>query len=204
MVSKIPAPSWLQQNMKLIVLGGIIVVLALGLVGMYNTFVGMNEDVTKQWQNVEVQYQRRVDLVPNLVSTVSSYARLEASVLQNITAMRSQWASARASGDQASALQAAQGLDGAISRLLLVAENYPELKSGALYQDLMAQLEGTENRISVERTRYNDAVRAFNVAVKSFPGVMFAGMFGFKERGFFEAVPGSEIAPQVGTATTLP
>lgn len=204
MAKETPAPSWLQRNMTLVVILGVLVVLALLTIGMYNSFVGMNEDATKQWQNVEVQYQRRVDLVPNLVSTVGSFAKLESSTLQNITALRSQWASAKASGDQESALAAAKGLDGQISRLLLVAENYPTLTSGALYRDLMAQLEGTENRISVERTRYNDKVRTLNGAVKSFPGVLFAGLFGFKERSYFDAQPGAEVAPRVGTTTVLP
>lgn len=200
----VEAPSWLRRNLALIVVVAVVLMLLLMVWGMFNSFVTLNEDATKQWQNVETQYQRRVDLVPNLVSAVASYAKYENATLQQITAMRSQWAAARASEDTAGEMAAAQGIESGISRLLLVAENYPELKAGALYQDLMAQLEGTENRISVERTRYNEAVRNYNVAIKTFPGVMFAGMFGFKERAFFEAQPGAEVAPKVGTSTTLP
>jgi LemA protein len=197
-------PSWIQRNMRVIVAIGVLVALAFLVVGMYNSFIAMNEEVTKQWQNVEVQYQRRVDLVPNLVTSVASYATLEASLLQNITELRSQWARSRTSGDAESGVAAARGLDSAISRLLLVAENYPQLRSSELYRDLQAQLEGAENRISVERTRYNQAVRNYNTAVKSFPGVLLAGAFGFRERSYFEAAPGADVAPRVGGQTALP
>ena len=175
----------------------IVVLIALMLVGMYNSFVNMRTNVDGKWANVEAQYQRRADLIPNLVTVTSEYANYEKSTLTEITELRSQWASARSSGDREAQMAAANEMDSLISRLLLVAENYPQLRASETFRALQDELAGTENRVAVARMDYNNAVRDYNRAIKSFPGVMFAGMFGFSEEAYFEAAEGTEQAPAV-------
>jgi LemA protein len=176
----------------------IVVVLVLVLWASYNNFVVLNQNIDGQWAQVQTQYQRRIDLIPNLVNSVTGNMHFEASLLQNITALRSQWMSAKTVEDQ---VNTGNALDSALGRLIVIYENYPELQSPGLVQSLMDQLEGTENRISVERMRYNDAVRAYNTAIQTFPSVMFASAFGFNQRTYFQATPGSEIAPTVNLTT---
>jgi LemA protein len=191
----------------LIVLGviALVVVLLFGwLKGTYNGFVTAEEEVQKAWADVESSYQRRFDLIPNLVETVKGYATHESDVFKSVTEARSQVGQIKIGGAEGltpEALKnfqaAQQGLSGALSRLLVVAENYPDLKANQNFLDLQTQLEGTENRINVARTRFNEASRAFNVRVRSFPANLLAGMFGFSAKPYFEAEAGAAAAPKV-------
>lgn len=185
----------------LILLGVVVFALGTG----YNRLVKLSQQVDAQWAQVQNVYQRRADLVPNLVQTVSGAASFEKSTLTEIVEARASVGrvtlnagSAPADAAQLQAFQQAQGnLGGALSRLLLVAENYPDLKANANFRDLQAQLEGTENRISVERGRFNETVLAYNGAVKTIPTVLYAGLLGFKPKPYFESTPGSERPPEV-------
>jgi len=175
----------------------LVVIVALGAIygwSMYNKFVTANESVDNQWAQVETQYQRRLDLIPNLVESVKGIMNQEQEVFGAIAEARTRYAGATTANEQA---QAATGVESALSRLLVIMENYPELKSAENVQTLMVQLEGTENRISVERKRYNDTAREFNVMVKRIPAKWFASWFGFGEKQYFESAEGSEIAPAV-------
>lgn len=170
----------------------------------YNTLVTMQEQVTSAWSQVENQYQRRADLIPNLVKTVQGSADFEKSVLTEVTDARSRVGQTKLSADDLSdpekfaQFQKAQDqLSGALSRLLVVSENYPQLKSNEGFLQLQSQLEGTENRISVERKRFNETVQVYNTEVKSFPAMIMAKIFGFKEKEYFKAVTGSEKAPDI-------
>jgi LemA protein len=173
--------------------------------GSYNRLVRLSQEVDKQWAQVQNVYQRRLDLIPNLVATVSGAANFEKSTLTEITAARASVGQLKMNASTAPADQAklaefdhAQAqLSSALSRLLVVVERYPELKATENFQTLQTQLEGTENRISVERRNFNEAVQAFDTAVKSFPAVLYAGMFGFHERPYFAATPGAERPPTV-------
>jgi LemA protein len=188
---------------------GVIVVLALVVggvaVGAYNNLVGLGQGVDAQWAQVENQYQRRADLVPNLVATVQGAATFEKSTLEEVV-------KARASVGQttidpknlpndpaamAKYQQAQDALSGALSRLMVVVERYPELKANANFRDLQAQLEGTENRVSVERMRFNEKAQAYNTARMRFPTVLFANLLGMKEKAYFQATPGSQQPPSV-------
>lgn len=171
--------------------------------GTYNGFVSAQEEVSKSWSDVESTYQRRSDLIPNLVETVKGYATHEKDVLVGITEARSKVGQVKISADSLTpeALQrfqeAQQGLSGALSRLMVVAERYPDLKANQNFMDLQTQLEGTENRINVARTRFNDTARAYNTKVRSFPANLLAGAFGFAPKPYFEAEKGAEKAPKV-------
>src|SRR5665648_139602 len=185
------------RNVIFGVLSAIIIILLLTggwFLSTYNGFVTAEERVDGSWAQVESQYQRRADLIPNLVSTVKGYASHEESVLTEITAARSQWGAA---ATQQSKMEAAGSMDSAISRLLLVVENYPNLTANENFLALQAQLEGTENRIAVERMRYNEQVRTYNTKIKRMPAGIVANMFGFDEKLYFEADKGAEIAPKV-------
>jgi LemA protein len=175
----------------------IIGVLVIGAFGIYNGLVSAQEEAKTAWAQVENQYQRRADLIPNLVETVKGYAAQEKNVLEEVTRLRSQWGEARQSGDINKSFQAAQGLEGALSRLMLVVERYPELKSNQNFMKLQDQLEGTENRVSVERRRYNQVVLNYNRKIRTFPGAFLASFFGFERMPLFEAEAGSKKAPQV-------
>lgn len=174
-------------------------------VGVYNRLVGLAQAVDAQWAQVENVYQRRADLIPNLVATVQGAANFEKSTLEAVTEARASVGRVQISGKdlvnnpQAFAQwQAAQdGLSSALSRLLVVAENYPELKATQNFRDLQAQLEGTENRITVERMRFNETAQAYNTARLQFPARIIAGLAGFGEKAYFKAQPGSEQAPKV-------
>jgi LemA protein len=173
--------------------------------GTYNRLVGLQQGVDTQWAQVQTVYQRRADLIPNLVNTVQGAANFEKSTLTDITNARAsvgrvQLDPSKAPTDaaQLQQFQAAQReLSNALSRLLVVVERYPELKANQNFLTLQAQLEGTENRISVERNKFNTTVQDYNVAVRRFPTNMIAGMFGFSSRPFFAAQPGAEKAPTV-------
>jgi len=191
----------------LIVLGVIVLILVIGfasLFGVYNGFVTAEQSVNEKWAQVQNVYQRRADLIPNLVETVKGFAAQEKTVLEEVTRARASAGSIKATpellNDPANfkKFQDAQNqLGGALSRLLVTVERYPDLKSNQNFLSLQSQLEGTENRISVERMRFNEAVRDYNTKIKLMPGALVARLMGFKEKAFFEAAPGSETVPKV-------
>jgi len=160
----------------------------------YNSFVSLNTAVDVQWAQVESQFQRRFDLIPNLVASVQGIMKQEKDVFGAISEARTRYAGAQSVNEKAAA---ASQVEGALGRLLVIMENYPQLTSGATVRDLMTQLEGTENRISVERQRYNDAVGVLNIKVQRFPSNIAAGIFGFDARELFKAAAGAENAPKV-------
>ncbi len=172
-------------------------------VKVYNNMVSLQEGVTSQWGNVETQYQRRADLIPNFVNTVKGAAEFEQETLTQVIEARAKATQvtldpANMTPDNLQQFQAVQGeLSSALSRLMVVIERYPELKATQNYRDLQVELEGTENRISVARTRFNEVARAFNTYIKKFPQNMIAGIFGFTSRPYFESMEGAERAPQV-------
>jgi len=178
-------------------------IMALGLQGCgYNRLVGLRESVDGAWSQVENAYQRRADLIPNLVSTVKGAADFEQETLTQVVEARAKISQVNLEGppdaQQLAAFQQAQdGLSSALSRLLVVVERYPELKATEAFRDLQAQLEGTENRIAVERGRFNESVRAYNTATKEFPTLIIAKVFGFDERPYFESTSGAEEPPKV-------
>lgn len=180
---------------------GLGVFILLWVFAAYNGLVGAKETVTAQWAQVETQYQRRVDLVPNLIETVKGAAQFEQTTLQSVTEARTRWLNAR-SAPRGEQIEAATAFDSALSRLLVTVENYPQLQAVQAFRDFQAQLEGTENRVAVARRDYNDAVRAYNVRVKTFPRALLARLFGFSSEPFFEAAPGSEQAPRVNFTGT--
>src|SRR3972149_4228697 len=162
--------------------------------GTYNQFVTLDEAVKSSWAQVENQLQRRYDLIPNLVETVKGYAKQEKDVLVEVTNARAKVGGA---GNVPDKIAANNQLSGALSRLLIVVERYPDLKSNQNFMHLQDELAGTENRVAVERRRYNEVVQTYNVAVRSFPGNMVAGIFGFAKAPFFEAPAGAKAVPQV-------
>jgi LemA protein len=190
----------------------IIIVAFLGLIVLgfvmwgtkvYNNMVTLQEGVTSQWGNVETQYQRRADLIPNFVNTVKGAAAFEQETLTRVIEARARATQVtidptKMTAENMQQFQAAQGeLSSALSRLMVVVEKYPELKATQNFRDLQVELEGTENRISVERRKFNEVALSFNTYIKRFPQKILAGMFGFIERPYFEAMEGSERAPQV-------
>lgn len=183
----------------------LILILVVSGVRGYNRLVGLSQGVDKQWAQVQNVYQRRADLIPNLVATVAGAANFEKSTLEDITKARASVGQVTIDPNAAPSdpaklaeFEHAQGqLTSALSRLMVVVERYPDLKANANFQSLQAQLEGTENRISVERGRFNDAVQDYDTAVKSFPAVLYAGMFGFHEKPYFAAAPGADKPPTV-------
>jgi len=191
------------RNIVLIVIGGLILLLGGCGCSGYNGLVQMDQNVKGKWANVESDYQRRSDLIPNLVNTVKGAAEFEKSTLEAVVNARAQATQTKIdvtnlSPEKVAEFQKAQSqLSGAIGRLLVTMEKYPELKATDAFRDLQAQLEGTENRIKVSRNDFNSAVQEYNTSVKKFPMVLFSGMFGFKEKGFFAAEAGAEKAPTV-------
>jgi LemA protein len=183
----------------------VVVIVGISFAGTYNKLVTFGQEVDKQWAQVENQYQRRYDLVPNLVATVQGAAQFEKSTLEAVTQARASVGRAQitpgtAPTDPAQLAQYEQAqaaLGGALQRLLLVVEKYPELKANANFRDLQAQLEGTENRIAVARMDYNKAAQDYNTARLRFPTNLIAGMLGFKEKAYFKATSGAERAPTV-------
>ncbi|MDZ7771944.1 MAG: LemA family protein [Balneolaceae bacterium] len=187
----------------------IITVVILLLVGgysisKYNTLVSQQETVNQRWAQVENQYQRRSDLIPNLVNTVQGAADFEQETLTEVIEARSQATSIQVSSEDLNNPQALQQfqqaqnqLTGALSRLLVTVEKYPELQANENFQDLQTQLEGTENRIATERQRFNEAVQGYNTSIRRFPTNIFAGLFGFGQKAYFEAEEGAEEVPEV-------
>ena len=186
---------------------GVIVVIALllysSIKGTYNQMVTLDEGVGAQWAQVENVYQRRADLIPNLVSTVKGYASHEKETLEGVIEARAKATSTTIDASNLNAqsiqqFQAAQdGLSSALSKLMVVVERYPDLKANQNFLELQAQLEGTENRIAVERRKFNEAAQKYNTFIKLFPKNMFANMFGFEKKPYFEAQKGADTAPKV-------
>jgi LemA protein len=180
----------------------IVVVLAIIFIwafSSYNNLISEREAYTSQWSQVENQYQRRFDLIPNLVGAIKGSLKQELAVFGEIAEARTRYAgiNANTSSTQADKVAATSQVESALGRLLVITENYPELKSSNLVQDLLVQLEGTENRVAVERQKYNETLRVYNLRTQRIPGVIFAKMFGFDTQPYFEAVKGSEVAPKV-------
>ncbi|HTE07928.1 MAG TPA: LemA family protein [Flavitalea sp.] len=194
-----------MKTSSLIVIAVIAVVLLLGGCGCsgYNSLVGLDENVKNKWANVQSDYQRRADLIPNLVNTVKGAAKFEQETLTQVIQARAKATSVNInsedlSPEKISQFQAAQGeLSGALGRLLVSVERYPELKANQNFQDLQKQLEGTENRIKVSRNDFNQSVQGYNQSVRRFPNNLFANAFGFHTRQAFQSDPGAEKAPNV-------
>jgi len=174
------------------------------IVGGYNGFVTMNEDVNKSWSQVENLYQRRIDLIPNLVNTVKGYANFEQKTLTDVISARARATSFNITPEVLNNPQAFQkfqqiqgDLSSALSRLMVTVENYPQLKANESFLQLQSQLEGTENRIAVERKKFNEVVQVYNTAIKQFPKAMIANFFGFREKAYFTAIAGADVAPKV-------
>ncbi len=183
-----------MKKSPLLIVVGLLIFLALSLVSAYNKLVTLNQKVDTQWAQVETQYQRRFDLIPNLVSSAEAVMKQERQIFADIANARTRYAGATTVDEKSAS---ASEVEGALSRLLVIMENYPELKSDQTVNRLMDELAGTENRISVERARFNDQVTAYNLAVKRFPGNLLASLFGYSQRPLFQSVAGSETAPAV-------
>lgn len=185
------------------VLALVILWLVFSSIGSYNSMVTKDESVTGQWSQVENVYQRRADLIPNLVSTVKGYAAHEKETLEGVVNARAKATSTTINADNLDAaalqkFQAAQdGLSSALSRLMVVVEKYPDLKANQNFLELQAQLEGTENRIANERKKFNETAQDFNTYIRKFPKNLYAGMFGFEKRAYFESIAGADVAPKV-------
>jgi LemA protein len=208
-------PSFFERNKTLLIVGGIIVLLAfiilMWIAGTYNGLVASREGVGAGLRNIDVQYQRRADLIPNLVQVVAGYAKQERTVLEAVTEARAGVGKIQLTADDLSdpekmrAYQEAQAqLSGSLSRLIAVAENYPDLKSNTNFLDLQSQLEGTENRIAVSRKDYNDLVKEYNVRVQRVPTNVVAGMFGFDKAEYFEADEGAATVPKIDMDQLVP
>ena len=188
---------------SIIIILAVVAILVIWAVSVYNGLVTMDENVSGQWANVETQYQRRADLIPNLVNTVKGYATHEKETLEGVVAARSQATQIKVDAadltpEKLAQYQKAQGaVTSALGKLLAITENYPDLKANQNFLELQAQLEGTENRIHVARKNFNDAAQAYNTNIRRFPKNIFAGMFGFDKKAYFEAEEGSEKAPKV-------
>ena len=184
-----------KMQKGLIVLAVVAVILGIAGVSIYNSLVNLDEGVNTAWAQVETVLQRRYDLIPNLVNTVKGYAKHESGVLEEVTRLRSQWGEAK--GSEAKA-KAATELESALGRLMVVVEKYPDLKANQNFLALQDELAGTENRISVERRRYNDTVREYNIAIRRFPANLVSGTLGFMKRdAYFEADAKAKTAPKV-------
>jgi LemA protein len=182
----------------------VVVIIGFSAWGTYNSMIAEQQTVESKWAQVENVYQRRADLIPNLVATVKGYAAHESEVLEAVTASRSQVGSIKVTPEilnnpaEFEKFQQAQaGLTSALSRLMVVVERYPDLKANQNFLELQSQLEGTENRITVERMRFNDAAQSYNTKILQFPGSIYARLFGFQKKSYFQMAPGSEKAPVV-------
>ena len=193
---------FLKKHKTLVIIAVLAIIALWGITG-YNGLVGMDEGVQTKWADVETQYQRRADLIPNLVNTVKGYAAHESETLQAVVEARAKATSVNIdptnmTAEQMANFQKAQdGVSSALGRLLVTVEKYPELKANENFRELQAQLEGTENRISVARRDFNEAARKYNTTLRSFPKNILAGMFGFEKKAYFEAHEGSDQAPTV-------
>lgn len=186
-----------------IILIAVIAAIAIWAISGYNGLVTMDEKVSGEWANVEAQYQRRADLIPNLVNTVKGYAKHEQETLEGVITARSQATQIKVNADdltpeKLAEYQKAQGaITSALGKLLAITEKYPDLKANQQFSDLQAQLEGTENRINVARINFNQVAKEFNTSIRRFPKNILAGMFGFDKRAYFEAEEGAQQAPKV-------
>lgn len=193
----------MKKNKGLIITVVVIALVAIWGISSYNGLVSMDENVSNQWANVETQYQRRSDLIPNLVNTVKDYAKHESETLESVMAARSQATQVKidpsnCTPQQLAAYQKAQGdVTTALGKLLAITENYPDLKANQNFLELQSQLEGTENRINVARKDFNDTAKKYNTSLRRFPRNIIASMFGFEKRNYFEAEAGAEKAPKV-------
>ena len=193
----------MKKNKGLIITVVVIALVAIWGISSYNGLVSMDENVSNQWANVETQYQRRSDLIPNLVNTVKGYAKHESETLESVMAARSQATQVKidpsnCTPQQLAAYQKAQGdVTTALGKLLAITENYPDLKANQNFLELQSQLEGTENRINVARKDFNDTAKKYNTSLRRFPRNIIASMFGFEKRNYFEAEAGAEKAPTV-------
>lgn len=174
-----------------LLLVGLLVLIA---VGYYNSFITKTNAIEGQWKQVEVQYQRRFDLIPNLVASVKGIQQQEQEIFGAVNEAREKYAGAQTADER---VRAANQVETSLGRLIAIVENYPELKSDTAVLNLMDELAGTENRVSVERRRYNELVQGYNISVTTLPGKIFASLFGFTPKTYFEATPGSETAPKV-------
>ena len=197
-----------MKNWKIpAVIAGVVLLLIMIVAGSYNSMVASRESVNTAWSKVESQYQRRSDLIPNLVNTVKGAANFEQETLTKVVEARAKATQIKVDAnnpdDIAKFQQAQSEVSSSLSRLLAVAENYPQLKATENFKDLQSQLEGTENRITVARNDFNDAARSYNTKIKSFPANLLAGMFGFKEWPYFEADADAKKAPSVNFGTPI-
>lgn len=192
-----------MKNIGLIITIAVIALLAFWGIGFYNGTIGLNEDVKKQWSNVENAYQLRADKTQNLVAIVKGAAEFEQETLTGVIEARAKATSVNVDVNDLTPEnlqafeQAQQQFTGALSRLMVTVERYPELKAVKGFQDFQVQYEGMENRIGVERRKYNDVAREFNNRIKRFPGNLLAGTFGFTEKGYFESKEGTDVAPEI-------
>lgn len=193
----------MKKSVTIIIVIALLAAVAFWLVGKYNAMVSADENVKTAWSQVENQYQRRSDLIPNLVATVKGYAAHESQVLESVVAARAKATQvvvdpSKTSHEDLAAFQAAQGeLSQALGRLLAVTENYPDLKANQNFLELQAQLEGTENRITVARNAFNESAKEYNKLIRMFPNNIVASCFGFEQKAYFEAESGAEKAPIV-------
>lgn len=195
--------NFIKKNLGLVITLAVVAVVLIWGVSGYNGLVSMDEGVQNKWADVETQYQRRADLIPNLVNTVKGYAAHEKETLEGVVKARSEATSVKVDPESMTAEQMAQyqkaqnGVSSALSKLLLVVEKYPDLKANQNFLELQSQLEGTENRITVARRDFNGAAKEYNTAIRKFPKNILAGMFGFEKKAYFEAEEGAEKAPEV-------
>lgn len=183
-----------KSTIKWLIIGGIALIVVISIIGAYNKLVSLNEQVDGQWAQVESVYQRRFDLIPNLVNSTKGFFKQEKDIYDRIASARTAYSGAQSVAQK---VIAANQVESALGRLLAIVESNPEIKSIAAVTNLMTELAGTENRISVERMRFNNAVKEYNIKVKRFPSNLIASLFGFGEREFFQAEEGAEKAPEV-------
>ena len=193
----------IKKHLVWIIPAVIVVVIVMWVSGAYNSMVKLDEGVQGKWADVETQYQRRADLIPNLVSTVKGYAAHESETLENVVKARSEASSVKVDPENitpeklAEYQKAQSGVSSALGRLMVIVEKYPDLKANQNFLELQSQLEGTENRINVARRDFNEAAKNYNTIIRSFPKNILAGMFGFEKKAYFEAEKGAETAPKV-------
>lgn len=192
-----------KKHLGWIIPVAVVVLIVMWAVGGYNGMVTLDEGVQGKWADVETQYQRRADLIPNLVSTVKGYAAHESETLESVVKARSEASSVKVDPENltpeklAEYQKAQSGVSSALGRLMVIVEKYPDLKANQNFLELQSQLEGTENRINVARRDFNEAAKNYNTVIRSFPKNIFAGMFGFEKKAYFEAEKGAEAAPKV-------
>ena len=186
--------NFFEKNKKILIVVAVVVLLVLWVVGKYNSFITLNENINNQWAQVDTQLQRRFDLIPNVVKTIKGNTKQEKDVFTALADARTHYAGSTTVDQKA---KAAGEVESSLSRLLVIAENYPVLQSSQAFRDLTVELEGTENRISVERMKYNDLVKSLNTSVKRFPSSIIASIFGIPERAYFEIKDTAKEVPNV-------